>query len=187
MWPFTMPYMKWATSKVQNQFNLTTLSPTESSLTQLYKVDPKLWTCAFIGFTIDADKNNFMFIGNKENKILPTIHKNITPQNIIFQFDLPMYSIPSKNKQKLYLRYQRHCKGVFKHIWHQLLSNLWITYLQCQKLPLRQYQTNNVSLHHTFLPFRNRPSKPVSLNQRSHWNVVLSETKKYVIRRRSTF
>ena len=115
--PFAIPYMKWATSKVQHQFNLTKFLPTASSLTQFYNSDPKLWTCIFIGFVIDANKNNFMFIGNKENTILPTIHKKITPQNIKFQFDLPMYSIPSKNKQKLYLRYQRHCKGLFKHIF----------------------------------------------------------------------
>ena len=47
---------------------------------------------------INANKNNFVLIGNKENTILPTIHQNITPQNITFQFDLPMYSIPSTKK-----------------------------------------------------------------------------------------
>ena len=57
-----------------------------------------------------------VFIGNKENTILPTIHQKITPQNITFQFDLPMYSIPPQNKQKRYLKYQWHYKGVFKHI-----------------------------------------------------------------------
>ena len=92
--PFAMSYMKWATSNVQHQLILTTLLTTTSSQTQLYNADPKLWTCAFICFVIDADKNNFMFIGNKENTILPTIHQNITPQNITFQFDLPMYSTP---------------------------------------------------------------------------------------------
>ena len=56
----------------------------------------------------------FMFIGNNENKILPTIHQNITPQNITFQFDQSMYSITSKNKQKFYSNYQQHCKGVLK-------------------------------------------------------------------------
>ena len=86
----------------------------------------KVWTCAFIGFVIDSDKK-IMFVGNKENTILPTIHQNIAPQNITFQFDLPMYSIPSK---KLYLNYQGHCKGVFKHIFHQLLRNCCITNLQ---------------------------------------------------------
>ena len=44
---------------------------------------------------------NYMFIENKENTIVPTIHKNIIVHNIIFQFDLLMYSISSKNKQKL--------------------------------------------------------------------------------------
>ena len=42
-----------------------------------------------------------MFIGNKGGEILLNIHQNIIPQNIIFQFDVPMYSpIPSKNKTK---------------------------------------------------------------------------------------
>ena len=68
-------------------------------------------------------QKKIMFIVNKENTILPTIHQNITPQNITFQFDLPMYSIPSKNKQKLYLKHKRHCKGLFKIICHQPLSN----------------------------------------------------------------
>ena len=56
LYPFAMPYMKWATSKVQHQFNLTTLLPTASSPTQFYNADPKLWTCAFIGFVIYVDK-----------------------------------------------------------------------------------------------------------------------------------
>ena len=37
---------------------------------------------AFIGFLINADKKNFMFIEKKENT--PTIHQNITLQNITF-------------------------------------------------------------------------------------------------------
>ena len=37
-----------------------------------------------------SDKKNIMVIGNKEKIILPTIHQNITPKNITFQFDLPM-------------------------------------------------------------------------------------------------
>ena len=65
--------------------------PTASSLTQFYNVDPKLWTRSFIGFMINVDKNNFIFVGNKENTILLNIHQNITPQKITFQFDLPMY------------------------------------------------------------------------------------------------
>ena len=89
-----MPYMKWATSKVQHQFNLNFFSPTASSPTNLYNAYPKLLTYAFICFVIDVEKDNFMFIVNKENKILTTIHQNTTPQNITFQFDLPMYLIP---------------------------------------------------------------------------------------------
>ena len=125
--------MKWATSNVKHQFNLTKLSPTAPSLTQLYNADPKLCTCTFIVFVINSKKNNVMFIGKKENIILPTIHQNITPKNITFQFDLPMYSIPPQNKQKLYLNdqnFQRHCEGVFKHIFHQPLSNRWNTNIQ---------------------------------------------------------
>ena len=95
--PFKMPYMKWATSKVQHQFNLTTLSPTASSLTQLYNADPKLCTCTFIGFVIDADKK-IMFIGNKENKILSTTHQNITPQNITLKVR-PNYVLNDIQKQ----------------------------------------------------------------------------------------
>ena len=59
-----------------------------SSLTQLHNTYPKLRTCAFIGFVIDSNKKNCMFIGNKENKILPNIHQNRTPQNITFQCNL---------------------------------------------------------------------------------------------------
>ena len=140
--PFSMTYMKWDISKVQHQFNLTIFSPTVSSLTLLFNADPSYAHALFIGFVIDVDKNNFMFIVNKENKILTTIHQNTTPQNIKFHFDLPMYSIPSKNKQKLYLNYQnyqRHCKGVFKHIYHQPLKSHWITNLQFHKCPLCQF------------------------------------------------
>ena len=111
MCPFEMPYIKWSKSKVQHQSNLTKFSPTESSLTQLYNADPKLCTCAFIGFMVDADKNNFMFIGNKENTILPTIHQNIALQKITFQFNLLMYSIPSKTKNKTLFKLPTTLKG----------------------------------------------------------------------------
>ena len=74
----------------------------------------------------------------------------------------------------------------FKHICHQLLSNRYIPNLRFHQWPLRQYWTNNVSLHNTFLPFRNRPSKPVILNQRLYSNVVLAEEKN-AVRRSSTF
>ena len=113
--------------------------------------------------------------------------KNLTPQHITFQFDLPMYSIPSKKRQKLYLNYQQYYKGVFKQNFHQLLSNHWIKSIQWHQWPLCQYRTNNVRLHNTFLPLQNRPSKPVSLNHRRHSNVVLSKTNKYTVRRKSTF
>ena len=153
---FVILYIKWATSKVQQQFNLTTFSSTAWSLTQLYDAYPKLWTCTFIGFVIDSDKKNSIFIGNKENTILQTIHQNITPQNITFQFDLLMYSIPPKNKQKLYLNcqnYQRHCRGVFKHIYHKPLNNRCITNIQFHQWLLLQCGTNNVILHNNFSTF----------------------------------
>ena len=137
-----MSYMKRAIYKVQHQFHLTKTSPTASSPTNLYKAYQKLRTCAFICVVIDADKNNFMFIVNKENTILTTIHQNITPQNITFQFNLTMYPIPSKSKQKLYLNYQnylRHCKGVFKHIYHQPLKIYCITNLQCNQCQFCQF------------------------------------------------
>ena len=62
--PFDIPYMKWATSKVQHQLNSIILSSMVSSLTQLYNAYQKLWACTFIGFMIDADKKK-AFIGNK--------------------------------------------------------------------------------------------------------------------------
>ena len=77
-----------------------------SYLAQLYIAYPKQRICAFIWFVVDAENNNFMFIGSKENKILSTIRQNIILHNITFQFDQPMYSILSKKKQKLYLNYQ---------------------------------------------------------------------------------
>ena len=96
--------------------------------------------------------------------------KHHSTKHHISVWHISMYSIPPKNKQKLYLNYQQLFKGVFKHICRQPLSNRWITNLQCHQWPLRQYRTNDVSLHDTFLPFRNRPSKPVSLNQRRYSN-----------------
>ena len=114
---------------------------TELGLRLRYNTDPNQWTCAFIGLFIDVDKNNFIFIGKKENTTFPNIHQNITPHNIKNQFNQPMYSILSKNKQKIYLNYQnyqRHCKGVLKNICHQPLRNHWITNLQCHQCLLRQ-------------------------------------------------
>ena len=65
MCPFAMPYMKWATSRVQHLFNLRTFSPTASSLIDLYNADLNIWTCAFIGFVVDFDKTK-KIIGNKK-------------------------------------------------------------------------------------------------------------------------
>ena len=69
----------------------------------------------------------------------------------------------------------------------RLLSNRWIINIQIHQCPMRQYRTDDVSLNDTFLTFRNRPSKPSSLNQRHYSKVVLSETSKYDVRRKSTF
>ena len=49
----------------------------------------------FYGFMIDAKKNyNVHWKQGRQN--LVNIYQNITTQNITFQSDLPMYSIPSK-------------------------------------------------------------------------------------------
>ena len=101
-----MPYMKWVASKVQHQFNLTTLSPTKSSLTPLYNSDKKLWTCAFICFVIDVDKNNFMFIGKKENKIFLIIHLTSSHKKSHFSLTYLCTQYHPKTK-KLYLNYQK--------------------------------------------------------------------------------
>ena len=135
----------------------------------------------FYWFVINSDKNSFMFIEKSKTQSCQLSIKTS------LQFDLPMYSIPSKNKQKIYLNYQWHCKGVFKHIFRQPLSNRWITNLQFHQWPLHQFRTNDVGLHDTFLPFQDRLSKPVSLNQRRYLNVVLSKTNKYAVRRKSVF
>ena len=116
--PFSMTYMKWDISKVQHQFNLTTFSPTVSSLTLLFNADPSYAHALFIGFVIDVDKNDFMFIGNKEKNISGYLSKhNSTVRQISFR---PTYVLNTIQKQtKIYLNYQnyqRHYKGVFKNI-----------------------------------------------------------------------
>ena len=68
------------------------LSPTAPSLTQLYNSDPKLWTCAFIDFKIDINKKNHANCKQGKHN-LADCPKEITPQNITYQFDLPVYSI----------------------------------------------------------------------------------------------
>ena len=45
---------------------------------------------------------NSMFIGNKEKKLLPTIHQRIISQNITSQFDLCMFLMPFKKKKTIF-------------------------------------------------------------------------------------
>ena len=59
----------------------------------------------------------------------------------------------NKNSNLNYQKYQRHCKGVFKHIQPQLLSNRRIKNIQCHQCPLHQCWTNIVILHVNILTF----------------------------------
>ena len=88
--------------------------------------------------------------------IFPTIHQNIILHNITFQFDQLMYSIPSQNKQKLYLNdqnYQLHCKFVYKHICHKTFNNRQIKNIQCHQYPFQKCWTNRFILHVKLLRF----------------------------------
>ena len=90
-------------------------------------------------------QNKSMFIGSNEDTIFPTIQQDIILHNITFKFHQPMYSIPIKNKQKLYLNYQNdqwHFKGVFKHIFHKHLNNGWFKSLNFRQCLLHQCWTN---------------------------------------------
>ena len=186
MCDFAMSYLKWATSKFQHQFNFTTFLPTTSSLTQLYNAYQKLYTCAFIFFVIHFHKNNFMFIGNKENTISPTIHKNITPKTSHFSLTyLCTQYHPKTNKTpfKIPITLQGYVQAHFP-----LTDELPL----CYKSPIPP--VNVVSLlsqpRHLIwkiLPFQYIPSKPIILNQPCHSNVILSETNKYAFRHKSTF
>ena len=137
------------------------------------------WLCDW------CQQKNCMFIGRKENTILPTIHQNIILHNFAFQFDQPMYSIPFKNKQKLYLNdqnYQRHCKCTFKHIFHHPLSNRRITNIQCHQCPLCQCWTSSVILHVILLTIlketvQTRMLEPMMPFERKPF--VIDETNKY--------
>ena len=84
MCPLAMLYIKYFTSKFQHLFNFTTLSPTASSLTQLYNTDPNLRTCAFLDSWSMLKKTILQSLGNKKNTILLTIHIKIIPQSITF-------------------------------------------------------------------------------------------------------
>ena len=177
---FVIPYIKLYTSKFQHQFNLTTLAPTVSSLTQLYNTDPKLWTCAFIGFMINTDKK--VHVHWKQGKYnlsdYPSKHHSTKHQISV----RPTYVLNNIQKQTKYLfKLPKTLQGCVKNICHQSLRNRWIINIKCHQWPLRQYLTNGVSLHDTFIPFQNRPSKPVSLNQRRYSNVVLSKTKNILL------
>ena len=78
----------------------------------------------------------------------------------------PAY-LPNTIKTYIYIylndqNYQQHCKGVSKHICHQLLNDSWITDIQYHQCPLRQCWNNNIILHNNISAF---PKQTVQTRQ----------------------
>ena len=150
-----MPYRKWATSKVQHQFNLTKFPTTASSLTQVYNSNPKLWTCPFIGFVIDTDKKIHVHWKQLKQNLSDYPEKHHSTKHQIS--DKPTYVLNTIQKKTETLfklpKIPTTLQGCVQTHFRQPLNNRWITDLQCHQYPLRQCWTNNAILHDNLSAF----------------------------------